>query len=201
MPDFSVTGVILAGGRASRMGGVDKGLIKLAGKSLVEHVITRLAPQVEDLLISANRNIQRYTSLGYTVVRDEPADYLGPLAGMLSGLRAANTEYILTVPCDCPFVPEDLAKRMMMGLACDNARLCVAYDGVQTQPAFTLVSRNLLDDIRVYLDSGQRKVGDWVMFHQPALVDFSDQPFAFVNINTPQDYAALAMRVNSSSTC
>lgn len=201
MFDLSITGVILAGGRASRMGGVDKGLMALTGKPLIEHVSARLAPQINELLINANRNLERYADLGYHVVSDAQANYSGPLAGMLSGLRVATTDYILSVPCDCPFVPEDLAERMMQELVRANARLCIPYDGIRIQPTFALISRSLLGDIQAYLDSGQRKVGDWVMLHQPALADFSDQPLAFVNINTLQERAALEKQMNSPGTC
>ncbi|MEO5702706.1 MAG: molybdenum cofactor guanylyltransferase MobA [Gammaproteobacteria bacterium] len=201
MPCPTITGVILAGGRASRLGGVDKGLIELAGKPLVEHVLARLAPQVKNLVISANRNIERYAALGYAVLRDDAPDYAGPLAGMLRALSVTDAEYILTVPCDCPCAPLNLAERMMSCRARAKTQLCVAYDGVKIQPVFALISRTLQDDMRAYLDSGQRKVEDWLMRHTPALADFSDQSLAFVNINTLQEHSLLEKQLNASGTC
>lgn len=196
MPYSSITGVILAGGRASRMCGVDKGLIELCGKPLVEHAIDRLAPQVIKLLINANRNLERYASMGYVVVQDEFTDYSGPLAGMLSALRAADTEYILTVPCDCPYIPLDLAERMMASLMHDDTMICIACDGIRIQPVFALISRALTNAIQAYLASGQRKVENCLMACKPAIVEFSDQPLAFVNINTPQQHAALEIQMS-----
>ncbi len=195
MPYSSITGVILSGGRASRMCGIDKGLLELAGKPLVEHVSARLAPQVVKLLINANRNIERYASMGYVVVQDDFTDYSGPLAGMLSTLCAADTEYILTAPCDCPYIPLDFAERMMASLMRDNAMLCVACDGNRIQPVFALISRDLTDDIQACLAGGQHKVETCLMAFKPAIADFSDQPLAFMNINTLHEHAVLETKM------
>jgi len=183
------------------MGGVDKGLINLAGKPLIEHVIARLTLQVSGLVISANRNLKRYRHLGYPVVQDESEDYLGPLAGMASAMNLAKTPYILTVPCDCPFFPADLAVRIITSLQNSNAQLCVAHDGKNIQPVFALISCALMADIQTCLESGQRKVEAWLTAHAPAFADFSGQPMAFANINTEQDLILSEQRIRLAHSC
>lgn len=194
-----ITGVILAGGRAQRMGGVDKGLIELSGKPLLEHVIVQIKPQVDRLIINANRNLALYAAYSLPVVCDEPGDFRGPLAGMLSAMRVADTAYILTVPCDCPLLPSDLALRMVAALKQNDAKICVAHNGQAVQPVFALIPCHLADDIRAYLASGERKLETWLARHQPALVDFSDQPQAFANINTPEDIMNMEQQLKFSN--
>ncbi len=201
MPCSSITGVILAGGRASRMGGTDKGLIEMDGKPLIEHVLMRLIPQVSALLISANRNLADYARQGYPVIQDTLDGYLGPLAGVLSAMRVARTPYILTVPCDGPFIPANLAQRLLRGLQEHDSDIAVACDGKDMQPVVALLACTLADDIQHYLDSGQRKVSGWLEKHKPALVDFSDQPAAFININTPQERSAFEQQLNPGEKC
>ncbi len=183
---MSVTGVILAGGRATRMGGREKGLIPLCGVPLIEHVIAALAPQVDDLIINANRRRKTYAAYGYAVVRDAVGLYWGPLAGVWSAMRVAKTDYILTVPCDVPFLPRNLARRMLAVSSREKADACVVHDGERIQPAFALLKRDLAPSLLAYLKSGHRKAENWIKSVRFAPVRFR-QPLAFRNINTPRD--------------
>ncbi|MFA9461239.1 molybdenum cofactor guanylyltransferase MobA [Thiohalorhabdus methylotrophus] len=184
-----ITGVILAGGRAKRMGGADKGLLEMAGRPALEYAIERLQPQVDRLVINANRNRGTYAAYGFPVVPDEMADYPGPLAGMAAALRAAETEYILTVPCDCPWLPLDLATRLQLARRNLNSELATVETGEGLQPVFALLHRSLLDSLLTYLQGGGRKIDRWFARHLTALADFSDCPEAFTNINTPEQRA------------
>ncbi len=182
-----ITGVILAGGRAQRMGGCDKGLIKLLGKPLVEYVIRALKPQVAEMIINANRNHERYAAYGYPIIADLMDGFYGPLAGMASAMQAARTPYIVTTPCDSPFVPSDLVKRLYGGIEEQTAEIAVAHNGERLQPVFALLDRNLRSSIIAYLKRGERKIDRWYEEHRLTIVDFSDQPNTFVNVNTPED--------------
>ncbi len=186
-----ITGVILAGGQARRMGGVDKGLIELRSKPLVAHVIAALEPQVENIIISANSGIDRYVGFGYPVVTDTLPDHPGPLAGILSAMLAATTEYILTVPCDTPLLPPDLMLRLSSTFTRDRAEACTVHDGMRIQPLFTLLRRELAASILNYLNQGDNKVELWLQRQKLALADFSDQPAAFYNINTREELMAI----------
>ncbi len=186
-----MTGVILAGGRGQRMGGADKGLALLAGRPLVEHAIAALTPQVGELCISANRNLERYAAYGYRVIPDSVAGYAGPLAGLLSAMEIASTPFVLCVPCDAPAVPADLAARLRAALVRAHADLAVAHDGVRLQPLFALLRRPLAPTLRAYLEAGGREAGRFMRTQAAATVDFSDQPQAFVNLNTPEDLRCL----------
>lgn len=195
MRPITITGVILAGGRARRMNGVDKGLLEVAGKPLVEHILARLAPQVSEVMINTNRNHARYASYGLTLVADKLDGYCGPLAGMHSAMCATQTDYIVTAPCDSPLIPDNLVQRMMMTLMRENAELCTAHDGMRLQPVYTMIPRALTTDLHIYLMSGGRKVEDWLRRHRFAVADFSDQPEAFLNINTPHDHQLCEERI------
>lgn len=187
IPRGNITGIILAGGQARRMGGAEKGLIDLSGKPIIAHVIARLAPQVGDIIISANRNIARYTSFGYTVIEDTLPGHAGPLAGVLSATTTAHTDYLLIVPCDAPLLPPDLAERLAATLAREHAEACAAHEGKRIQPLFTLLHRELAASLTDYLDNGHHKVEDWLRSRRLALADFSECPEAFTNINTYED--------------
>jgi molybdopterin-guanine dinucleotide biosynthesis protein A len=186
----NITGVILAGGRGSRLGGVDKGLVPLHGRPLIEHVIDALRPQVDALLISANRNRDIYTSYGYPVIADVMGDYDGPLAGMLSAMRAAGSAYILTAPCDAPSIPADLARRLAEALVRENAVASTVSLQGRLQPVFALLCCTLAGDLENCLQQGERGTGAWLRRHQAVPVDFSNVVDLFVNINTPQDLLA-----------
>jgi len=191
-----VTGVVLAGGRARRMGGEDKGLIELAGRRMVEFVVDALRPQVGALLINANRNPEHYRKLtGLDVLADELGDFAGPLAGMASALAAARTPLLLSVPCDSPLVASDLAMRLHAALTRDRADIAVARDSDRMQPVFALMRCELLADLRAALGRGERKIDRWYASHRVVEVDFSDQPQMFLNINTPDELDALGQRL------
>jgi len=195
-PRSSLSGVILAGGQARRMGGQDKGLLALCGEPMVAHAARRLAPQVGPLFINANRNLAQYQDYASTVVKDNTdaafgTDYLGPLAGMLAAIDTANTEYVLTVPCDSPLLSADYAARMYQELHQHDAEICVASDGVRLQPVFALIATILRDDLYRFLATGERKIDRWFARHHMVQADFSDTPAMFKNINTPEELAAL----------
>lgn len=183
----SITGVILAGGQARRMGGQDKGLLPFAGRPLVEWVIAALAPQVTTLIISANRNIDRYGTYGFPVVTDLEQEFQGPLAGFLSAMNAARSTWILTLPCDGPQPPPDLGARLAQATIDQNAELAVAATGNRRQPVHALLPVSLSSSLRDFLAAGKRKVDLWYDRHRVALADFSDQPDCFVNLNAPED--------------
>lgn len=186
-----ITGVILAGGRAERMGGQDKGLLYLAGRPLAAHALAAMRPQVEALVINANRNLDAYRSLGCPVVSDSVGEFFGPLAGMLAALEFAETPYLLTVPCDSPLIPEDYARRMLTALEREGAELGVASDGKRLQPVFALLCTEIKDSLRAYLEAGNRKIDRWFGQHRAAVADFADRPAMFRNINTPEELARL----------
>ena len=196
-----ITGVVLAGGRGSRMGGEDKGLVVLDGRPMVEHVIARLRPQVDAILISANRNQERYAALGFPVVPDLLGGYQGPLAGMASALQIAATPYVVTVPCDSPLIGEDLVGRLAAALVRDSAEVAVAHDGERTHPVFLLLKRALLPSLVAFLEAGERKIDLWFARHRVALADFRDCPEAFINVNDPDEHRALEARLREASTC
>lgn len=178
-----VTGLILAGGLGRRMGGRDKGLEPLAGRPLVAHVIERLAPQVDALLVNANRNQDRYRSFGLPVIADEIDGFLGPLAGMAAGLRACTTPLLATVPCDSPFFPTDLVARLREGLESAGAMAAVARTAEGIQPVFLLTRREVLPDLESFLAADGRGIQTWLERLALATVDFQDAA-AFANINT-----------------
>lgn len=193
----AITGVILAGGRATRMGGVDKGLVALAGRPMVEHIIERLRPQTAALMINANRSHDVYKRYGLPVVADRVGDYAGPLAGMASALQAAETDWIISVPCDSPLVPPDLVARLWTAMQQDQAELAVAFGSERMQPVFALLPRTLLPSLENFLDSGERKIDRWYASHKTALAHFDDRPEAFLNVNTVEERDALELRLEA----
>lgn len=188
---MSITGVVLAGGLARRMGGTDKGLIPFAGKPMVAHVLERLAPQVDEILINANREIDQYAAFGYPVIPDEIQGFAGPLAGLHRGMSMANHPFVLTVPCDSPFLPADLADRLMQALQQADADLAVAKTGTQAHPVFCLCRTSLKNHLQSYLQSGGRKIDAWYGTLKVVEVTFDDQPQAFANINTLEELESL----------
>jgi molybdopterin-guanine dinucleotide biosynthesis protein A len=186
-----ITGLVLAGGLARRMGGQDKGFVELAGQPMVVHVLSRLAPQVGPILISANRNPERYAEFGRPVLGDDVAGFLGPLAGVLTGLRACTTEFLLTAPCDAPLLPPDLALRLGSALIEQCADVAVADDGDRLQTVFMLVRREVLPSLEAFLAGGQRKIDAWFTGLRLARADFSDCAPSFANVNDPAERDAL----------
>ena len=185
-----LTGLVLAGGQGRRMGSVDKGLVDFAGQPMVAHVIARLLPQVGALVINANQNAEQYAALGHPVVADVIGGYAGPLAGLHAGLRAAATPYVVTSPCDSPFLPVDLAARLAVALANAGAALAVARTGDQPHPVFALVDRRVLPHLERFLLDGGRKIDAWYKTLNVIEVPFDDDADAFRNINTRQELAA-----------
>ena len=190
-----ITGLILAGGRGSRMGGVDKGLENHQGLPLALHALLRLQPQVGHLIVNANRNLAAYESMGVPVWPDPMDDFPGPLAGWLAGLEHCETPYLLTVPCDTPHFPIDLAERLSRALVAEGTDIAMAAtmeDGrVQVQPVFCLMKTALIESLVAYLHGGQRKIDKWTAQHPCATVLFDD-PQAFFNANTPEELRSLA---------
>ena len=186
-----ISGIILAGGQARRMGGTDKGLQLLRGKPLVAWVLERLAPQVDELLISANRNLDEYARFGYRVISDEKnggiEKFAGPLAGLQRGLKEAIHPLVITVPCDSPFLPADLAQRLYAALKRENTQLAVAKTFDQPHPVFCLCRRDLLPHLDAFLKTGGRKFDAWYSTLKVAEVNFDDEAEAFGNINTPEE--------------
>lgn len=199
IPKEQVTAVVLAGGRGTRMGGVDKGLVMLQGRPMVEHVLRRLRPQVGALLINANRNLEAYAAMGFAVVPDHQNGFLGPLAGMAGGMAAAATPYVVTAPCDSPLIGADLVERLARALVRENADIAVAHDGERTHPVFLLLRRELLDDLKGFLASGGRKIDLWFARHRVAMADFSDCPAAFVNVNDANERQSLESQLRESA--
>lgn len=189
VPEDMITGVILAGGLGTRMGGVDKGLQLYDGKALVWHVATRLAPQVDQLLINANRSEAEYATFGYPIVADQITGFAGPLAGLHVALGAAQTPLVLTAPCDSPKLPLDLADRLLSALQNASANLAIAKAGGRLHPVFCLCRRSLLTQLEAYLEGGGRKVATWCADMGAVEVDFSEQSEAFGNFNTLDDLA------------
>lgn len=187
----TITGIILAGGRARRMGGRDKGLVPFAGRPLVEWAIEALAPQVGGLVISANRNREVYTAYGYPVIADEIEGFAGPLAGFASAMATVTTPWIATLPCDGPYPAPDLVERQCAALSGQGPQIAVATDGRRMQPVHALIPLTLAPSLKEYLASGEREVGRWYGRHRVALVDLSDRPESFANINRAEDCALL----------
>jgi molybdenum cofactor guanylyltransferase len=198
-----ITGLVLAGGRGSRMGGVDKGLQAFNGTALALHALLRLGPQVGQTMVNANRNLAAYESFGAPVWPDGLADYAGPLAGFLVGLERCETPWLLTVPCDTPLFPLDLASRMAEALEREDAEIAMASgaepqeDGsvqMRTQPVFCLLRADLLESLVRFTQGGGRKIDAWTATHKTVRVPFDrpgDDPRAFYNANTLAELHAL----------
>lgn len=186
-----ITGVVLAGGQGSRMGGVDKGLQEFRGKPMAAHAIERLAPQVDEILVNANRNPEAYARFGHRVIADEIEGFAGPLAGFERGLAHASGDLVVTVPCDSPFLPADLVRRLREALEREGAQVAVARTGEQVHPVFCLMRRDVHESLRDFLGSGQRKIDRWYPRLHATIVGFDDEAEAFRNINTREELDGL----------
>ena len=185
-----ITGIVLAGGQGSRMGGVDKGLVAFRGRPLVAHVIERLRPQVDAILVNANRNPEGYAAFSHPVISDEIEGFAGPLAGFERGLAHAQTELVATVPCDSPFLPSDLVARLRAALEAQSADIAFARTSGQPHPVFCLMRRTVHGSLRQFLATGERKIDRWTATLAMVEVPFDDEA-AFANINTAGELAAL----------
>jgi len=195
-----ITAVILAGGMARRMGGVDKGLQLINGQPMVQHVLQRLQPQVGKVFINANRHLDEYQRLGLPVCADVVSDYAGPLAGIHAALMQTSTPYLLSVPCDSPLIPFDLVSRLSSALADHQADAAIVVTGDSNQrqrhPVFLLLKTELRRSLEQNLESGQRKVDDWLSSLNCVDVSFDDEG-AFMNLNTPEDIRAITEMTGS----
>ncbi len=192
----AISAIILSGGRATRMGGVDKGLVKLQHQPFIQYVIDRLTPQVDQILINANREIDQYQLLGLPVFQDEQPNFIGPLAGFSLGLQHCRHDYLLTTPCDSPLIPADLVSRLMQSLIKENADIAVAKSGGDVHPVFCLMKQSVLPSLTEFIAQGNRKVSLWQKSLAYTEVSFDDCDDAFVNVNTVEDLEALALKLS-----
>jgi len=181
----AVSGIVLAGGLGRRMGGVDKGLQLLRGRPMVQHVLERLAPQVDEIVINANQNLDAYGRFGHRVVADAIPGFAGPLAGLHAGMKAARHPLVVTVPCDSPFLPADLVSRLKSRMG--GSDLAVAKTGEQPHPVFSLMKTDLLNNLEAFLVQGGRKIDAWYGSLKFVEVRFDDEADAFRNINTVEE--------------
>ena len=185
------------------MGGVEKGLLLLQQKPLIAHVIARLQPQVDEIFINANREIEQYQTFGLPVFQDENGEFIGPLAGFSLGLQHAKHDYVLTVPCDSPLLPHDLAPRLLNSMMESRMDIAFASTDGNTHPVFCLMKKSVLPSLLAYIESGERKVSAWQKSQKNVEVDFSDCPLqhgtsAFVNLNTFEDLSTLELRLKDN---
>jgi len=190
-----ITGLILAGGRAQRMGGIDKGLIPFLGKPLIESAIKRLGNQVGPILINANRNITKYATYGHPVIVDETPDFSGPLAGFSAGLKACTSPYLLTAPCDSPLLPADLGIKLATEMSRGDFQLVYAStkeinDKIWAQPVFCLMRADLKEPLEIFIKKGDLKIDRWFKELHSSTVVFDDTQ-AFANVNTPEELKRL----------
>ena len=186
-----ITAVILAGGQGRRMGGQDKGLIELDGKPLAAILVNNLRQQEVDIVINANRNHAQYQQFDCPLISDQLEDYQGPLAGFASAMAVVDSAFILTLPCDGPLLADDYVARFIASYNENHAAVQVAFDGERLQPVHAMIKVELLPSLKVFLDSGDRKIDRWYAEHDYARVDFSDCANMFRNINTPADRESL----------
>lgn len=199
-PRERVTAGILAGGRATRMGGIDKGLVELRGRPMIEYVLDAVRGQTAHVLINANRNFEIYARYGARVVPDSQTGFLGPLAGIASMMAVADTEWLLTSPCDSPQVPADLGPRLWQAVAREGADIGVAHSGERLEPVFALLRCSLRASLEAYLASGERKIDRWYKQQRMATADFSDCPQMFVNVNSLAERDQLAAQLGGATT-
>jgi molybdopterin-guanine dinucleotide biosynthesis protein A len=187
MSESGITGLVLAGGQGRRMGTIDKGLVPLQGRSMVQHVLDRFRPQVDEIIINANQHRAEYEAFGHPVLADAISGFAGPLAGLQVGLSRASFPLIATVPCDSPFLPDDLVARLSSALAERGADLAVARTFDQPHPVFALVRRSVLPHLTRFLEEGGRKIDAWYASLEAIEVAFDDEADAFRNINTADE--------------
>jgi len=181
-----LTGVVLAGGKARRLGGVDKGLQPYRGRPLIQHALEILAPLCAEILVNANRNLAAYRRFGHPVIPDPTPDFQGPLAGILAALQRAHTPALLVVPCDSPHLRRDLLERLAASLA--DHDIAIAHDGRRLHPVVMALRTELAGDLSAWLAAGGRKIDRWAQRHRWTAVDGSDAPDQFRNLNTPEDF-------------
>ena len=194
-PHDNISGLILAGGRAQRMGGEDKGLVLLNDQAMIEYVLASLAPQVQSVAINANRSVEQYQTYGHPVIRDELSDFQGPLAGFASGLKQCSTDYMVTAPCDGPLLCNDYVQRLHQSAVAQGAQISVASDGKRLQPVYALLHQSLLPSLLDFLARGDRKIDLWYQQEGYAECDFSDRSDIFTNVNSREDLTNLGQQL------
>lgn len=194
-PHDNISGLILAGGRAQRMGGEDKGLVLLNGQAMIEYVLASLAPQVQSVAINANRSVEQYQAYGHPVIRDELSDFQGPLAGFASGLKQCSTDYMVIAPCDGPLLCNDYVQRLHQSAVAQGAQISVASDGKRLQPVYALLHQSLLPSLLDFLARGDRKIDLWYQQEGYAECDFSDRSDIFTNVNSREDLTNLGQQL------
>lgn len=195
---FEIAAVILAGGAARRMEGRDKGLLALAGRPMVAWALERLAPQAAQMMVSANRSLDAYRELAGDVIADHPefaGRFPGPLAGILAAMEATPAPWLLTLPCDAPLAPPDLAGRLGRALRQDDSEVAIAQAGGRLHPLHALISTRLKDDIRARLLGGEHQVFTWVESRRHSIVNFDDEAEHFINVNTPEELDSYSQRL------
>jgi len=190
-PDDLLTVVILAGGRGSRLGGQDKGLLEWQGKPLIEHILQNITSVTKNIIINANRNTEVYQQYGYPVVGDDIEDYAGPLAGMLAALRSTNTPYVMTVPCDAPSTAPEMIEQFCDTHEIQQQTLYVASTDDGLQPVYAMINASLKDNLSQYLAEGNRKTQSWLKDNNAVVIHFDQQVTSFFNINTEDEYRSL----------
>jgi len=193
-----VTACILAGGKGSRFDGIDKGLLKVSDKYLIEHSLIRIRPQVKTILISANRNFDTYRALEGLVIADSFGNFEGPLAGFLSGLEHSKTPYLITLPCDAPLFPHDLVCSLMKPIVAGKAQASVARVAGKLQPTFSCLTTGSINSLRRHLNSGERKIFSWLERLKLKIVDFENE-VEFTNINNPEDLEAASKYLSNDA--
>jgi len=193
----AVSAIILAGGRGTRMNGADKGLVQLQQIPLVQHVIERLKPQVDEILLNANREIVQYANFNLPILQDDYPNFIGPLAGFILGLQHGKHNYLLTTPCDSPLIPADLVSRLMQSLIKENADIAVAKSGGHVHPVFCLMKKSVLASLTDFIAQGNHKVSLWQKNLAYTEVLFDDCDDAFVNVNTIEELEVLALKLSN----
>ena len=186
MTKMDITAVILAGGKASRMEGLDKGLIKLANKPLIEYVINTIQQQVDQILISANRSIDQYHQFGFPVISDDKNEFNGPLSGICEALKRCNSKYLLVLPCDCPFIEADIIEKLYRSAEENNSDVVLIHDGQFLQPLFSLISKNSLASLEACIEAKNFKAKQWMTDQRHSIVE-DNRPNIFFNINNSSD--------------
>ncbi len=189
--EHPVAAVVLAGGLARRMGGVDKGLVELNGKPMVQWALQRILPQVDRVIINANRNLESYKKFEVPVVADSIDGHLGPLAGLLTAMQYFEEEYIFMCPCDSPFLPDTMVQTMLDAMRAESAGIAVATDGERQQPVFLLTNRKCQSSLQKFLAAGERKIDRWFAEEKLVEVSFAHHADAFRNINTEEELMAV----------
>ncbi len=187
IPPDQITGLVLAGGRAKRMNTQDKGLIDCDGRPLISYAIDVLNQVCSDILINANRSLEQYKAFGMPVIQDATTTFDGPLAGILAGLNVASTPYLISVPCDCPKLEADTLRRLVQALETKNGEISMPHDGSRAHPVIMALRTHLAPSLSAQLAAGERKIDRWTQKHECVLIDCSDNPDQFLNVNTPED--------------